>query len=204
MEKILTETHTKRRGPLAPEPELWEALEGGDGLRRILVDFYSRVFEDERLAPFFAGVTKDWVIQKQWSFLAELFTGEKIYFGDRPKNAHHWMVISHELFDHREDLMRGSLERYGLAPELIERWMAKEEVFRKQIVKTRPRPRKIGGIELPLDDWESLELTTDALCDGCGGCLAVGSVAKAHSFHGTLYHPNCAPAGAGADDGDGR
>ena len=35
-----------RTGDLAPDPELWEALRFGEGLREILEDFYGRVYED--------------------------------------------------------------------------------------------------------------------------------------------------------------
>ena len=195
MANILTETRTRRRGVLAPRPTLWAALREGEGLGEILIDFYNRVFDDPRLAPFFRNVTKDWVIQKQWSFLAELFTGEKIYFGDRPRNAHHWMVISDELFDYRESLMRGCLERYGLAPELISEWMEVEEVFRKQIVKDIPQPRKIGGQEQPLTGWEFLFIEISTVCDGCSKAISAGRRVATHRFHGTVYHEHCRPQG---------
>jgi hypothetical protein len=79
--------------------------------------------------------------------MRQLFTGEKIFFGDRPRNAHHWMVISDELFDHREALMASVLRQHGLAAHLIERWQAIENSFRSDIVKTKPWVKVMAGVE---------------------------------------------------------
>lgn len=51
---------------IAADPELWLALDRGPGLTRILTAFYDRVYEDDRLAPYFTGVSKAFVIQKQY------------------------------------------------------------------------------------------------------------------------------------------
>src|SRR5271165_5269477 len=101
---------------------MWEALERGAKLRAILTDFYNEVFQDPKLTPFFHATTIEWVIDHQYAFLAEIFTGERMFFGDRPRNAHHWMVISDELFDYREALMERWLRRHGLADDLIAAW----------------------------------------------------------------------------------
>jgi truncated hemoglobin YjbI len=79
---------------------MWEALGRGPLLRAILTDFYAEVFQDPRLLPFFHATTREWVIDHQYAFLAEIFTGERMFFGDRPRNAHHWMVITDDLFDY--------------------------------------------------------------------------------------------------------
>ena len=46
------------------------------------------------MKPFFHGVTQQRAADKQYAFLKQLMTGEKAYFGDRPRNAHHRMVIT--------------------------------------------------------------------------------------------------------------
>ncbi len=184
-------TSRRRRGDLACDPELWAALGNGPGLTEVLTDFYSRVFADERLAPFFEGVTQDWLVQKQYSFLRDILTGSRQYFGHRPRNAHHWMVISDELFDHREDLMQSCLERYGLSPRLVQEFRAIDEVFRKQIVKDQPFPRKNRGIEVPLEGYDQLILTIGTLCDGCQGELSPNSTVSYHVRTGQTYCSVC-------------
>jgi truncated hemoglobin YjbI len=175
---------------------MWEALDRGRRLREVLVDFYNRVYADPRLSPFFEGVTKDRAIDKQYSFLAQIFTGEPVYFGERPRNAHHWMVISEELFDYRESLMESCLQRAGLDAERIREWRAVEEVFRKQIVKAHPVPKKIRGVELPLEGYEPLVLEVSCLCDGCQGPMETGSRVHYHVRTGRTFCASCSPDGA--------
>lgn len=179
-------------GTLRPDPELWQALREGDGLREILEDFYGRVYADPRLVHFFEGTTIERAIEKQWSFLCQVFTGKKVYFGDRPRNAHHWMVISHELFDYREELMEACLRRYGLAEPLIRRWRGMEEIYRKQIVKDEPRPKRLRGHVLPVEGYEELTLDVGALCDGCTAVLEPGTNTRYHVRTGKTFCEPCA------------
>jgi truncated hemoglobin YjbI len=103
---------------LSPDPDLWEALGRGKLLRAILEDFYGRVYRDPRLLPFFHKVTIERAIDKQYAFLADVFTGRRDYFGLKPFNAHHWMVISDELFDYRERSIEDCMRRHGARREI--------------------------------------------------------------------------------------
>jgi len=182
---------TERRTEPPPDPELWQALQEGRLMREILTDFYTRVFEDARLAPYFRGVTRDRLIEKVYSFMFQFITGNKVYFGDRPRNAHHWMVISDELFDYREALMTECLRRHGLSETLITRWNAYEESFRPDIVKSSPWPRVVGGVELPVEGFEELILDVGSLCDGCQAEIHPGTRVRYHVRLGTTYCPSC-------------
>jgi truncated hemoglobin YjbI len=184
----------QRAGDLDPDPAFWEALEEGRLLRVILEDFYTRVFVDPRLAPFFQRVTKGRAIDKQYEFLRDKISGSRDYFGDRPRNAHHWMVIDDELFDYREELLAECARRAGLAERFVERWRVIDECFRKQIVKAAPIPKKIRGQSLPLEGYESLELSAGALCDGCQQPVGVGASVRYHVRTGATYCLTCAPA----------
>lgn len=184
-------TPSRRRGDLDPNPVMWEALERGKKLREILEDFYAQVYADPRLAPFFVRTTIEWAIDHQYGFLAQIFTGEKMYFGDRPRNAHHWMVISNELFDYREAVMQQCLRRHGLSEERIAEWRAVEEVFRAQIVKDKPFAKKRRGVDLPLDDFEALDLSIGSICDVCQGVLENGSRVQVHRGTGRTYCEPC-------------
>ncbi len=184
--------HRRRRGDLAKKPELWAALEDGKKLSAILDDFYTRVYADPRLAPFFDGVTKQRAIEKQHAFLRDIFSGSRDYFGDRPRNAHHWMVISDELFDYREALMEDCLRRAQLPEQHIRAWRAAEEVFRKQIVKDRPIAKKLHGVAIPFEGYEDLELALDFVCDGCVGEIRTGECVRYHRRTGRTYCLPCA------------
>ncbi len=190
----MTDPRRKRRaGDLAPNPALWAALDDGALLTHVLQDFYTQVYADERLAPFFEGIPKQRVIEKQFAFLREKLTGERLYFGDRPRNAHHWMVISNELFDHREALMERSLRKHGLAEHFVQAMRALDEVFRKQIVKSAPVGKKVRGVELPFEGYGEVELVVGILCDGCQGEIAAGEVVRYHNRTGRTFCAECVP-----------
>ena len=187
------ETNTKRKGDLATNPEMWAALEDGELLNAILEDFYDQVYVDPQLAHFFKDSTKSRAIEKQYLFLKRIFTGEKCYFGERPRNAHHWMVISDELFDYREKLMEDTLRKHGLEEHLIKQWRALEEIFRKQIVKSKPFNKKIGGIEIQAEGYEVDTLTVGSMCDVCHTELAPGTQISYHTRTGKVFCENCTP-----------
>lgn len=177
---------------IQPDPELWRELGGGPRLTRILDTFYTRVFADARLSPFFHNVTKDRAVQKQYEFLASLLTGSGEYFGLNPFNAHHWMVISDELFDHREAMFEQVLREEQLPPHLVDRWMALHELFRAEIVKSRGRGIVSQGVEQPLRT-QSLEcLDIDTVCDGCATEIPAGRPSRYLFRMGRLHCEQCA------------
>ncbi len=189
--KIESDKIKQNKSLLPADPKLWQALNEGKLLKTILDDFYTQLFLDPFLAPFFHGVTRQRAMEKQFSFMRQLISGERIYFGDRPRNAHHWMVISHELFDYREQLMTATLRKYGLSETMVKRWRAFEEQFRDDIVKTEPRKKKIGNSELPLDGYQETRLDVGSLCDSCGLEVSAGVKVRYHLRLGTLYCPDC-------------
>jgi len=181
----------KRRGELAPNPEMWQAIKHGEGLNEILKNFYSRIYVDDRLSGFFVGVTIQRAIEKQSSFLRSIFTGKKCYFGEHPKKAHHWMVISNELYDYREELMETCLREYGLAEHLIKQWRAMEEIFRKAIVKSKPKNLTVSGIEKPAEGYIVEKLEVASLCDDCDSELQSGQNFTCHVRTGKIYCDDC-------------
>jgi NAD(P)H-flavin reductase/truncated hemoglobin YjbI len=179
------------RREFAPDPEMWAALKEGELMGAILTDFYTRVFDDPVLSPYFAGVTRQRLIEKVYSFMRQIFTGEKMYFGDRPRNAHHWMVIPDEVFDYREALMVECMRRHGLAEPYIQRWRAIEENFRGDIVKDKPFGRLVDGVELPVEGFGETVLEVGAICDSCGRVLEPGEHVRYHLRLGHIYCGEC-------------
>ena len=174
-----------------PTPEVWAALDNGKILTKILTDFYTLVFSDPRLSPFFKGYTITRLIEKQYSFLYRLLTGERVYFGERPKNAHHWMVISNELFDYRESLFFSCCEKHHVPPDVMDKLRIIDESFRKYMVKSEPWKKVLNGVELPLEGYEKIEITVGSLCDGCEREISSGELASYHVRLGTLYCNTC-------------
>jgi ferredoxin/truncated hemoglobin YjbI len=175
-----------------PDPDLWEQL-GGTLVRAVLEDFYRQVYRDPQLASFFRQVTIDRSIDKQYSFLRQLMTGERVYFGDRPRNAHHWMVITGELFDYRQHLMVTTLQAHGLSAAQIARWTRLELHYRRDIVKSGACPRQLDGRDLPLDGYASERLSAATVCDHCAAEIDAGTEVM---YHLRLGHVSCARCAA--------
>lgn len=181
---------------IEPDTELWEALDEGKGLREILEDFYGRTYDDPRLSPFFHNVTKKRAISKQYAFLSEVFSGEDNYFGLHPFNAHHWMIISDDLFDYREDLFEECVRRYGLPEHLVRRWMAFQELFRREIVKSSARGLFFDGEERLKEGFSDEKVLVGTVCDGCQSAVPAGSSGRMHRRTGLFFCEDCSAADA--------
>lgn len=173
------------------DPEIWAALGQGTRMRAMLEDFYARVYADPLLEPFFHRVTRERAIDKQYEFLADLFTGTRTYFGHSPFNAHHWMVISDELFDYRERLFFEVVRAHGLAEPLIARWASLHERFRREIVKSAPRGLIHNGAEHMMEGFSVETIEVETVCDGCHEEVAIGTVARMHRRTGELFCARC-------------
>ncbi|MFO0561263.1 MAG: FAD-binding oxidoreductase [Polyangiales bacterium] len=182
----------RKLASIEPDLELWKALDEGVKLRAILEDFYDKVYRDERLAPFFHRVTKDHAIGKQYAFLADLFTGRHDYFGLKPFNAHHWMVISDELFDYRERLICDVMRAHGLSEQHIRRWTALHELFRREMVKSSPRGLIVDGVEHEPEKITDEKIEVATMCDGCHEEMPEGSTGRLLWRTGELFCSKCA------------
>ncbi|MEJ2141304.1 MAG: FAD-binding oxidoreductase [Gammaproteobacteria bacterium] len=182
---------TERRNYPDPDPELWEGLDEGRLLSKVLVDFYTRVYEDPLLSPYFTGVTKQRLIEKQYNFLCQVLTGQDVYFGERPRNAHHWMVISDELFDYRADLMKSCLRRAGVEEHLVRRFHALEEIYRQDIVKDKAWNKILFGKEVPVEGFETMIIDDATLCDSCEQEIQGGSKVQYHIRMGKVFCASC-------------
>ncbi len=190
-DKALVAAPSPRAKYPPPDPLLWAALQQGKLLREILQDFYTRAYADPVLSPYFHGVTLQRAIEKVYSFMQQVCTGDNSYFGERPKNAHHWMVISDETFRYRENLMRACQLRAGLSEEMSQRWLAIENFYQADIVKSAPIPRQFEGRDLPLEGYGDMVLDTGAMCDGCAQVIEAAEPVRYHLRLGTLYCKRC-------------
>jgi ferredoxin-NADP reductase/truncated hemoglobin YjbI len=176
---------------IKPDPELWEALESGPGLTKILTSFYTEAYNDQRIAPFFRRMTRDRAIQQQYAFLADIFEGKFRYFGLKPFNAHHWMIISDELFDYREVMIERHMRDYGLEEKFIRRWSALHEHFRRAIVKTSARGMIVDGKEQVIEQPEDVSLDFDTICNGCESEVLAGTTVHYVPQTGELFCAGC-------------
>ncbi|MDP1893390.1 MAG: 2Fe-2S iron-sulfur cluster-binding protein [Hydrogenophaga sp.] len=195
--------HRRSEVPSPPQdPTLWAELGHGKRVREVLDAFYAKVFADERLAPYFHNTTPDHVAGKQYAFLYEAMTGDDVYFGDNPLNAHHWMVISDALFDHRQHLMIETLEQHGLSDDQIRRWTAFEEPYRPDIVKEQAGHRQNQGrVEMRQEGFAEEVLAVGSMCNHCGAEIEAGVTVLYHQRLGTISCAACRPQALHAEQG---
>lgn len=205
-EELQPDTLVQLRGPYSqqtpmwlteekpdPEPNLavWHELGDGSKVREVLIDFYDTVYADERLAPFFTNVSKSRLVEKQFSFMKYLFTREHVHFGQRPRNLHHWMVISDDLMDHRRRILDDTFHKHGLSDAQRHVWHMYEEKFRPDIVKEKPWPIKIGEEFVDLEAFAKEVLDCATICDHCGEPVEAGTTVIYHKRTGKISCPNC-------------
>lgn len=189
-----SEQHNRHKEEVAypsPSLELWQALGEGTRLKKILDDFYDAVFNDPILSPYFHNSTKQRAKEKVYSFYRRLFSGDPVFFGDRPRNAHHWMVISDEIFNYRETLLKSFMIKHELPEDKIEKWQALEELYRPDIVKDGARGRVVGSSESPVEGYDTIELTVGGMCDACEDEIDSGTVVNYHLRTGHVYCEKC-------------
>lgn len=121
-----------------------------------------------------------------------MFTGERKYFGLRPFNAHHWMIISDELFDYREAIFEECVRDYGVPDRLARRWNAIHELFRREIVKSKARGMIVDGVERHREGYATVTIEVATVCDGCVGAVELGETARMHNRTGELFCERCA------------
>ena len=176
---------------LQPNPTLWKQLGGDEKIREILTTFYQKVYADSQLAPFFGRVTMERTIGKQFAFLKENIVGEQVYFGEQPRNSHHWMVISDSLFQHRIDLMRQSLQEHSIPQTLIQQFEMYELQFKEEIVKSQAWLKQVGDLFVDTEKYEECRLDEATVCDYCGAEIAKHTLVRFHTRIGKLACQNC-------------
>ena len=185
-------TEQQERPPLlAPNPELWQQLGGDSKIYEILNTFYHAVYADAQLAPFFERITIERITGKQFSFLKKHILGEDGFIGEDPKNSHNWMVVNHNLFNHRIELMRRILRDYAVSETLIQQFEAYEEQFRPDIVKNQPWPKQIGDQFIDTERFEECVLDEATICDYCSAEIPANTMVKYHLRIGKLACKDC-------------
>lgn len=71
-----------------PPPGLYERIGGEGGIARLVEIFYSRVLDDEKLAPFFKEVPMDKLRRMQLEFFSAATGGPAVYSGRPLSHVH--------------------------------------------------------------------------------------------------------------------
>jgi hypothetical protein len=81
-----------------------------------------------------------------------------------------------------------------LSNAMIQRWQALEELYRSDIVKSKPRGRKIGDIETPAEGYGKITLSVAGMCDTCYEEIENGTEVIYHLRTGNVFCARCSTA----------
>lgn len=111
---------------------------GGDALRRVLEDFYDRVFADPMIGYLFATSNRERLIQKEWELTARMLGAPQRYGGlpMREAHGHHRILGGH--FARRQRILEETLEAHGVDPEVRAAWLAHNLALRPQVTRDEP------------------------------------------------------------------
>ncbi|MBF0281789.1 MAG: group 1 truncated hemoglobin [Zetaproteobacteria bacterium] len=117
-----------------PKQSLFEAVGGLKTLEAVHKIFYDKIYAHLWMQQFFEGHDQSLIELRQTQFMGMKFGGDIDYPGMDLALAHRRMYITPELFQVRQGLLRDSLREFGLAEDLIVRWLKIDQAFSKPII----------------------------------------------------------------------
>jgi hemoglobin len=100
---------------MSETPSLYDRLGGESGIETLIVAFYVRVLADEKLAPFFRGVSIEKLHKMQREFFAMALGGPITYSGRPLAHVHHGRGITTGHFSHFVGHLVATLEDMGVS-----------------------------------------------------------------------------------------
>ncbi|PRX99931.1 group I truncated hemoglobin [Allonocardiopsis opalescens] len=93
---------------------IYDAIGGHEAIEAVVDDFYGRVLADERLAPFFTGISMPKLKGRQVEFFAAALGGPVEYTGQSMRDAHLGRGIEQAHFDLVVEHLTASLLAAGV------------------------------------------------------------------------------------------
>ena len=114
---------------------LFEQLGGEAKLREIIETFIDRVFDDRMIGFFFRNADRRRIGEMEYQFTAK-FLGADIEYRGRPLDeAHAKHPIMGGQFARRQQILKETLEIYGVPPAVRDAWLQHNESLRPLITK---------------------------------------------------------------------
>jgi hemoglobin len=134
------ESRTPRPDPLSTEvrlsmsQSLYEQLGGFSFVRKLVLDFYDRVLDEDDLIPFFQNTDMARLVDHQTKFWSTLLGGPASYDRDQLDVLHSSMGVEDQHFDLVLELAVETLEDHEVGSEHIESLTKAFESYRSAIV----------------------------------------------------------------------
>jgi hemoglobin len=98
-------------------PSLYEKYGGIEGIRPVVSSFYGKILSDESLAPYFAHLDMDRMMDHQTRFLSVVLGGPNLYQGRPLQAAHKRLNVTEDAFASVATHLKAALEEAGVEPQ---------------------------------------------------------------------------------------
>jgi hemoglobin len=99
---------------------LYDKIGGFGAVSGIVLNFYGKVLESDEVAPYFAEVDMQRLIDHQTQFICALLGGPASFSDDQIRAAHRPQAITPNAFDHAVMLFEETLEEAAIEPADVE------------------------------------------------------------------------------------
>jgi len=115
---------------------LYDKYGGFATVRKLIQTFYTKVTESEELAPYFAGINIQRLMDHQTQFFSEILGGPVRYTGKELKSIHAAMAITPTAFAEVADLLEEALEDMNIGDDDIETIMEIIDGLKSDIISS--------------------------------------------------------------------
>ncbi len=114
---------------------LYEELGGEEKLRQIIDTFIDRVFEDRMIGFFFRHADKQRIKEMEFQLSARFLGADVVYQGRPLDEVHAKHPIMGGQFARRLQILRETLEHYGVPEPIRDAWIEHTESLRPLITR---------------------------------------------------------------------
>jgi hemoglobin len=119
---------------------MFERYGGFAFISRVVLSFYDRVLDSPRLAPFFADVDMQRLVEHQAKFISSVMGGPESYTDTMLRDAHAHLAIDKAAFDEMIGLLQLTLEDFQISPADVRTIVADLEARQAQILGLQASP----------------------------------------------------------------
>jgi hemoglobin len=127
-------TLSKLTGAPTMHAPLFERFGGMPQVSRLVLEFYDRVLESERLKPFFAHADMRRLVEHQAKFIASVMGGPTRYSDSELRTIHSHLGVDEGAFEEMIDIFAETLGRFEIDPAEAERVVSDLRLRRDYVV----------------------------------------------------------------------
>ena len=125
---------------------LYEAVGGFSVISKIVLSFYDKVLESDKVAAYFSGIDMKRLIDHQTKFICSLLGGPASFTDEQIRHAHRTVQITDDAFDEIALLFVDTLKEASLKPSDIDVIVGAFKSKRALIVSQCRPPIPVGTV----------------------------------------------------------